>query len=119
MAQLKEDAKPTTDKADLVVYRDETGSARVHPGIFLMHRVKGSPTPPKKNVIIRNCTSEPVTVTFDDGNNVIGATLEWNSDKKRMDVDLSALAAGCYRYEVKVGSDTAAGNSSPTLIIDE
>ena len=107
-------------KADLAVYREPNGAARVSPGTLIASRRN-------KYVYVLNCTRDSVTVTIPVRlparpavqlriRGRLGPRFGRNSKIK---LDISRLPLGDYLYEVKVGADIAEGNSPPRMIIDE
>jgi hypothetical protein len=102
-------------KADLVVYRDQSGAALVSPGTLIASRTN-------QYIYILNCTAENVTVTVPVKLSKITGKLGLGprpKGKYKDKLDISRLPLGCYVYSVLVGTDQAEGNSPPRLIIDE
>ncbi len=102
-------------QADVTVYRDLTGGLRVYPGTLVISNGK-------KNVVIRNLTTQQADVTFPKGNQgtvASKAALVGAGKPPHVLFDVSDVSDIVSKYDVTQGNEHAEGNSAPTLIIDD
>jgi hypothetical protein len=98
---------PLLQPADVVIYRKSNGGAYVVPSVFTVSK------PFKLNVVFANFTNDVIRITVDHL-----PELSVNANSKES-LDIKDLPRGIYDYDVKIGKDFAAGNSSPVIIVDE
>jgi len=96
-------------KADLVVYRNQSGAALVSPGTLIASKKE-------KFVYVLNCTNEVVKIGIPARSIKASGKL---MPRRKGAVDISKVPKGCYLYIVQVGTDYAEGNSPPRIIIDD